>query len=346
MNPRFIMKTHTESLRPRNFSMLISTCTYSDQSALSEIVIKRLSEWLDKSVAKFTVLLSTEKNRGFGFLNDNMTWSWKGHVINLALIQSNKSGVDSILKEELTKVEKLCHLRFFLETEGALILKFAEILKNKGELAYSYLKDNIQNIFKEIIENYIDIVPDMRTRLKLKDFQSQMKKDKYDESTIAHKIKPHLQALCDLGILVTTKRNNEEIYVPEFLDGNSTFSTLITEIGNLENLEKAFSNYDYFSMLSKIYNLHPQDYSTEIHINLFSNIFSFAYDKMKNKVSGLADIEALINWCCIAMLSEHNILARKEDVGKLIDKFRNESPSKINLHVDGKGNIAYVVFNK
>jgi hypothetical protein len=347
------MKTHIGALRPGNYSILIAKCTSPDRSSSQERVIKKLyPEWIkEKSVAKFAVLLSTKKNRGFGFLLDNMIWSWKGHVINTVLHYLNKKENNDLKTfMELTKIEKICYLRYFLQTEGALILKFAERYSKTGKLSYSYLKNNVQEIFKEIIEEYLDIAPNFRVRNKIKDMQMQMKlqmkKNRYNENTLAHKIKPHIQALENLGILTIERQNNEELYHPLTFDNTSTFTIIWNTLKSIQNLENLFMNNDYFSLIAKIYHLSSTFYSYDVHKNLLKDTILYGYHIMNDKITGMADINALIDWCRIKMLSENNVLVSREDIEDFLNKVRKEQPSRIRYHVDGKGRISYLIFSE
>lgn len=345
MQPRFIIKTHIGALNPANYSLLIAKCTYPDASAYPEKVIKKLQDWIkEKSVAKFTVLLSTSKNRGFGFLRDNMIWSWKGHVINTVLHYANKKESNNIDRyNELTMIEMICYMRYFLETEGAIILKLAERFHKVGDLSYSYLKDSIQEIFKEIYEEYIDIAQDFSSRIKIQEAYKLMKtKEKYDESTLAHKIKPHMQALEKLGIVI----EEGNIYKPRKLGGAPLTSILFAKLINIGSMEKLFDDYEYYSLISEIYNLSITPYLYEAHNDLLKECFTYGYNIMKDKATGMADIEALIDWCCIKMLSEHRILLKKQDIENFLNKIKKERPSKIRYHVDGKGKIAYLIFSE
>ena len=363
MEPRFIMKTHTGALRPGNYSILISKCTYPDKGSYPETVAKKLEPFLrelhqeeedfrkkgKKSIAEYTVRLAGRKNRGFGFLLDNMIWSWKGHVINTVLSRLNKNTREDVgvfFPDELPNLERVTYLRYFLETEGALILKIAEKISEKGEISYSYLKENIQRIFQEIYESYIDASPDFRTRVRvremLKEMQKQMKSREkaYDKSTLSHKIKPHIQALKDLEILDIEERKDDEIYKSVAL------STLFKGLVDIQRMEIAFSNYGYFELIAKVLKLEPAEYDPDKHRELVEEAIFYGYSVMKDKVTGMADIDALIDWCCIKMLSEDNILIGKQDVERFFDEMRRQKPATIHYEVDRKGRIAYVILLK
>jgi len=354
VEPRLILKTHTESLRPGNYSVLIAKCTSPDRSAYPETVEKSLTQFFPSkkgkevsSIAKYTVLSATSKNRGFGFLLDNMIWSWKGYVINTVLhFLNKKENNDFPAFAELTNIEKICYLRFFLETEGAIILKLAERFCRTGELSYQYLKDDIQNIFKEIYQEYIDIAPDFRVRSRIKETFGGMKlKRPYDESTLAHKIKPHIQALADLGILSVEKTDVGYTFDPVSVGASSSFSIIHSRLKNIQNMEHMFCNHDYFPLIAELYGLVPIHYS-EKHSDLLRETISYGYSVMRNSVTLMADMDALIEWNCIKMLSKHNVIVERRHVEDFFARIRKEHPSNIKYHVDGKGRIAYLVFTE
>jgi hypothetical protein len=346
--PRFITKTHTDALRPLNYSLLVAKCTYGDQRSSPEVVSKRLQKWLDKSVSKFTVLLSTEKNRGFGFLSDKMIWSWKGYVVNTTLAFLDKTKCENIEDfQRLTNFERICYLRYFLETDGAIFLKFAVIYQKKGTLSYLHLKENIQGIFKEILSDYLDIATDLRARSRIRENQGQMKfKERYDNGTLPHKIKPHIQALEDLGILASRATGNDLMFDSTVIRERSTLLALLESLKDVKTMESRFANYEYFEIVADIYGLTPITYSSEAHRSLLVENISYGYQTMCNKTTGMADLEAIYDWACISMLARHNVLVSRNHLESFFKNVRKEFPGKITYHVDGKGRIAYLVLNQ
>jgi len=354
VEPRFIIKTHTEALRPGNYSVLIAKCTFPDESANPETVEKRLTQFFPStkgekvsSIARYTVLTATLKNRGFGFLLDNMIWSWKGHVINTVLCHLGKSDRNDLSTfNELTNIERICYLRFFLETEGAIFLKLAERFCSTGEMPYQYLKDNIQDIFREIYQEYIDIAPDFRTRSRIKEMFGEMKsKRPYNDSTLTHKIKPHIQALADLGILYINKTDREYKFSPVSVGSASSFSIIYSRLKSIQNMESIFLNNEYFPLIAELYSLMPTPYGENYRDVLLETV-SYGYRVMHNKITRMADIDALVEWCCIKMLADHNILVERRHIDDLFSSIRKEHPSSIQYHLDGKGRIAYMIFTE
>lgn len=348
--PRFIVKTHTGALRPGNYSILISKCTYPGRGSYIETVIKNLGRLLEdnpkSSIAKFTVLTAGRKNCGFGFVLDNMTWDWKGYVIYTILSYLNKVNNEDInVFFNLDKLEKIAYLRYFLETEGALILKIAIRINEMGEISYSYLKENIQKIFQEIYEDYLDVSSDLRTRVEIRKRLKELQKI-YDKGTLPHKIKPHIQTLKELGILSIEKKQNDEIYRSAIFNSSSAFSILFKRLADIQQMETVFSNYGYFRLIAEMLNLKPLEYNPDTHKELVKETIFYGYSIMRGRITGMADIDALVDWCCIKMLYKDNVLIKKDNVIKFFDDMQREDSSSIKYHVNGKGRIAYLIFPK
>ncbi len=369
MEPRFIIKTHTRSLRPGNFSILISKCTHPDKSLPSETVSKRLAEFLKilyeneketklvqkeftyRSVAANTLLVA--QKRYFGFLQDNMIWSWKGHVINSVLSYLGKDKISEDSVEcffDLNKLEKITYLRYFLDTDGALILEIAKRIDEMGQISYSGLAQDIKGIFDKLYGAYSDMSIDFREKIRIKqrwkEMHKQMKKEDYESSIKQHKVKPIIEALKDMGILVIKKNKDEEFYRPGECNGTSPVKSIARELQDFQTIEKVFDEYQYFYVIGKIFNLTPTCYNQKFHSSLLWEALLDGYLRMKDKVYGLADIDALVDWCCIKMLSVDNILVKRDNVLQFLDDMRRKDSSSIRYHVNGKGRIAYLILAK
>lgn len=351
---RFISKTHTGALRPGNFSVLINRCTYPDRTLARKTVVKRMITALgenSKSIAEFVSLLAGSNNRGFEFVRDNMTWSWKGHVINVVLTYAGKNDASNISNlYELTQIEKVTYVRYFLETEGALILKIAELIKGREGIDYITLSGKIQSLFRSICEDYIDLSYDPMARRKIKTILREMQRQiksrdgGYDPGTLPHKVIPHLEALIDLGLIDSSKRGDKTIYKSAISRDVLVLEKLVEYLKSAAEMEKVFEEYGYYRVISKMFNLKPLQFDNS-YDSLLRESINYCYGIVSDKLTGIADIDAIVDWCCIKMLSEDNILISKDDVLQYLSKQRNKKPSSIRYHMDGKGNIAYLVLD-
>lgn len=352
MEPRLIIKTHSEVSRPGIFSLLINKCSYVDKSSYPENVSKRLYELYEKNdqsfnklAAKFAVIMA----RRFEFLRENMTWDWRGHVINGILQYLNKTetkDINSFL--ELVKLEKIIYLKYYLEADGAVILQLAKQIKEYGEISKNDLSKTIHLLFREIYEEYIGLSNNFQKRIGLKERLKKIPKEKgYDQDTVHHKIKPHIYPLIDLGILSNPEiKNGDEIYRPVVYNKLSAIELLLQELNDFQEMEKRFNNYEYFQIIGKILNLKAADFTIESHSDIIRRTLKRGYLLLKENVTQMAYIDALVDWCCAKMLAEDNIVIGKQSVCDFIEQTWREKPQSIRYHVDYRGRKSYVIFSE
>lgn len=351
MEPRLIIKTHSEVSKPGLFSILISKCSYPDKSSYPETVSKRLYELYEKNgkhfnklAAKFAVIMAQR----FEFLRENMTWDWRGHVINGMIKYLNKTennDVNSFL--ELTKLEKVIYLKYYLEADGAVMLEFAKLIKEHKEISKNELSRTIHLLFREIYERYIELSNNFQKRIELKERLKKIPKEKgYDQDTVHHKLKPHIYPLIDLGILSNPEiKNGDEVYKSSVYNGLSAMELLLQELSDFQTMERKFDNYEYFQIISRILNLEHTNF-VESHSDMLRKTIITGYFLLKENVTQMAYIDALADWCCAKMLSEDKILLGKKSVCDFIEQTRKERPKNVRYHVNYKGRKSYVILSE
>jgi len=351
MEPRLIIKTHSEVSKPGLFSILISKCSYADKSSYPEVVSKRLYELygengqpFNKLAAKFVVIMAQR----FGFLRKNMIWDWRGHVIHGALQYLNKAENENInLFLELTKLEKIIYLKYYLETDGAVILQLAKRIKEYNEINRDGLSKSIHLLFREIYEGYIAMSSNFQKRIELKERLKKIPQKGYDQKTVQHKVRPHIYPLIYLGILSNPEiKNGNEIYKAAGYNKLSTIELLLQELNDFQIMEKRFDDYEYFSIISKVLNLKSINFSVELHSNILRKTIIKGYSLLKENVTRMAYIDALVDWCCAKMLSEDNILISNQSICNFIEQIWRERPQSVRYHVDYRGRKSYVILSE
>jgi hypothetical protein len=114
---------------------------------------------------------------------------------------------------------------------------------------------------------------------------------------------------------------------------------------NFSKLENIIQKDDYYCLIARVYNLPSKIFSISSHAHLLKESLKIGYSCMVDHITGLADINALIMWARIHLLSESNILTNRIDIENYFKEMRRINPSSINYHLDGKGDIAYLIIN-
>lgn len=348
MEPRLVIKTHAGVSKPGLFSILITRCSYPDKNSYPEIVSRRLYRLYERNdrnfnklAAKFVVIMA----KRFGFLNENMTWAWRGHVINSVIRYSNKAETEDIgTFLELTMLEKIVYLRYYLEADGSLMLQLASLIRDYGEISKNELSNTIHLLFREIYEGYIDLSRGFKERVELKERLKKIPKEKrYDQKTVIHKIKPHIYSLIDLGLLLKEEvENGDEIYQSVVYNRLSAMTLLLQELVDFRTMEKKFDNYEYFRIIDKILNLQAASFEAS-HSNILRKTIATAYSFLKADITRIADIDAIVDWCCAKMLVEDKIIVNAKLIRDFIEHTRKEKPRSVRYHVDYRGRRSYVI---
>jgi len=244
-------------------------------------------------------------------------------------------------------MERIAYIKYFLETEGALFLKLSQIFRERGHMTYTSLKAEIKKIFVDIVEGYIDIASDLRARMRIREtFRDVLRQKKgYDRNTLPHKVKPHIQALSDLGFLSIEVDDQEETYKPTVHGTVSPLCVLGERLESLSKMESVFSNDGYFPVIAAALDIDAAVYSAEPHEEMLRRTLAWGYDVMRAEVTGMADIDALVDWARIKLLSEENILAAREDILDYFSEMRRLNPAAVRYHMDGTGKTAYVILS-
>ena len=156
---------------PRIFSLLVDSCTYSDRALGPERVAACLSDAVGstgkafRAAAKFAVIMAKD----FGFLNSNMAWAPNGYVLHAVLTKCRKTErrTDSVLDLPYTAHERIAFLRYYFETDGAILWAIMKRVSECGALSLNDLSANLQDIIVDLYRQHLNLMghgPPTRTR--------------------------------------------------------------------------------------------------------------------------------------------------------------------------------------
>lgn len=356
MEPRLILKTHTECLRPALFSMVVVKYTHPSRVSSAGTVAKALKEDLAvrglsgqsaekrEAAAKFAVHIAQKHLK---LLRSNMTWDWRGQVLTAILRRAGKGEeTEASGFNQLSLAERVLFLKYFLEADGALICALAAEVARMGEATRDELIDRFTVILDRIFDSYEELATGFREKTRIKNRRReaarQTKGTSRQRSTLVHKVLPHLQALVDLGIVLAS--DDGSLFRPVAYAGTTSLEPLAEYADRLEDLERLLGDDNPYRLISSVYGLEPAGISAEIQWPDLREVISEAYCILRDAVTGLASIRSVADWCCVVLLSEHRKLVSPRDVRYAIDRWYEQDPSAVRFHVDFQGEKAYVIF--
>jgi hypothetical protein len=348
MEPRFLIKTHAQVSNPGIFSVLICKCTSADKGTYPETIARRLAELFQqerisfKAAAKFAVLMAEK----LGFLSDNMAWTWKGHVIHVALAKVGKteaSPTSDFLRVPFSELERALYLRYYLEGEGAIIFKIMEALRQYGSLTMGQIGARIQDMFQEIYQAYMSMLPGVRGRERLKLALERLHRERYKPGTVPHKVRPHVQPLIDLGILTAS---DEEAVEPVVVNGSLTSDIFVDEYSDLTGFERAIQQERYFTVISRLLGIQGVTYHVEVHRGFLRAALLEGYRKLRSSSTGMAHLNSLWDWVCLDLLVSQRVIIERDMARRQIEALFHEVRHGVRYHVDYRGMPTYVILEE
>ena len=347
MDVRLQLKTHYQISKPGIFSVILRKCTSPSQSTYPEVVAERLAKIhfstiaLNKESAKFAVVMA----QSFGFITRNMFWDWRGHVINILLDETKKEEPADFLK--LTYTEKIIYLKYYMEADGATIIEICKKLNSKGRISRSELLSSefIDQIFIDIWETYRQLIDNLSQKTQLRENIRKLRSKSYTYKTRIHKALAHIEPLVDFDLVARTEVKHEIIFSPKFTKNYSPMDRLTQELDSIETLEKRFSEYQHFKIISNIYNLNSIDYNPELHSELLYKEMLRTYLKARTEPSRMASIAIISDVISAKMLSGKRILIERPDIEKELNRLKSKNTRDVHFHVDMNGKKSFIVLS-
>ena len=355
MTIRLMRATHYQAGHPIYFGFLVHSCTSALQARSNEKVAKDVHKILNehgykcsREAAKFLVRMAQEMN----FLGPNNIWTWKAFVINYFEEMDKISDCyEKTVVSSLTK--KIIYLKYYLESDGALLIKFArKVLEENGLSKHMIRFTNqiVEPVFEETLCEYLSVETDFKKRVWLKKFLDMIREKGYQTKVHIHKAFAHLDPLVDLGILDYDAEKRQ--YQPKITDSRNITEVFIKKFPDILSLEKIFSNESagkadvgYYERAAEVYNIPYRKFSQEDITNISEEIEKI-YSKVRDTITGLAPIKSIKDIICTLGLVNHKVLCEWPNIDDVLKEFKKEKGAKLRFHVDRAGKVEYIVLSK
>jgi hypothetical protein len=341
---RFILNTHEQICHPIYLSLLVHDCSSYEEKSVSQLV-SCLEDKLEinQRACEFLIYWAQKME----ILEKNLHWATRGWVISRLPSLKTK-------KYFLTPEEKVAYLKYYLDSDGALIINFLKELLELGENGLSmadFLNDRgVERVFTKTAEEYMAEVFEISPRYELSKLLSAGEKG-YSSKVRTDKFLPHIQPLVDLGFIERRDTGNLIRYIPHITQENgfniNSSARFLDEFNSVLALDDIFSQTGNFyekaavSFGLKVERTTSNDFSTLQH-----EIIK-AYDEVKDEDFRLARLESIYDLVCIRLLfSPYYKLCEIAEVSKTIQNMNKIAEDKIRFHVDDMGATKYVTISK
>jgi hypothetical protein len=274
-----------------------------------------------------------------------MFWDWKGHALNIIVKETPRNKPADYL--ELTFIEKILYLKYYLEADGATILEICKRLMTKGIITRQELlsTDFIDRTFINIWETYRQLTTDLRQKVKLKENIQKLRTDPYTFKTRIHKALAHIEPLVDFDFLERKEEKNEILFIRKNGNVSPPLDRLVQELNNIQNMELRFNKFQHFEIISNIYSLKPIRYNSQIHSKLLRMEIITNYLKARTEPSRMASIALISDVVSAKLLGEKGILIEQPQIEKELERLKSEYLPDVHFHVDMRGKKAFIVIS-
>lgn len=376
MTVRLLRTTHFQTGHPTYLGFLIHSCTSPNQSRSTERVaadlhgvLQRLksespneeirtsakitqgldSQGFSREAAKFLVKMAQD----MGLLWPTNVWAWKGYVVNLVEEMDNigdRSKEDTIS----SPARRIVYMKYYLESDGALMIHFVRRILTKNGLSKHDLRFNeeekpVEHVFEDVISEYLKSEQDFRTKVRLQNFLGFVTGSGYKSKVRIHKAFPHLDTLKDLAII--NYDYAEHTYIPSTgVQGLS--ARFLSHFPDVSLLDKIFLGPEtrrsdfpgYYERAARLYDIPYRKYSSGDRGKISMEIKE-AYRKIRDGTTGLASVSSIKDIVCTLGLVKHGILCEWIDISQVLSELRKEEDSHVRFHVNRNGEVEYVVMS-
>jgi len=349
MRPRVLFRTHYQIDEPGYIGLILRSCSLPTKGTYPEAVaekfakvVRDLGQPINRAAGTYAVDLA----RGLGVLNEQCSWTEKGHLVNLL-----SQGKDRQLQEQLEfdDRERFVYFRLFLDADGAVLRFIGQKALEHGQLPYDECTWNtlVREMFLQIYSDYLLVTGDTLDRASLRKDIERLRASEYKGNTGPHKAFIHLQTLCRVGLLERADSAGMRRYrLPQSPDRDSlAIARLIREVPSVTALERTAKNRSWIELAARVFSLSSLRYAGVERgpkEDLASHQIADLYLQVMRTGIPLCPLSTLLEAVQIEMLVQSSILMTFEDLLEHLKGLQKRFPRGVRLHVDRQGRPAYL----
>lgn len=340
---RFVLNTHEQICHPGDLSVLVHECSSEEEKSITQLV-SCLNDALgiNQRACEFLVNLAQKME----IIEKNLHWATRGWVISRLPTNNN---------HQLTAPERVAYLKYYFDTDGALIVNFLKEFVKYGEIGFNmseFLTDGgVERVFVKTAEEYMEEVFEISPRYELSKLLSAGEKG-YSPKVRTDKFLPHIEPLVDLGFVDRKRIGNMINYIPHIITENESTinysSRLLDNFNSIVGLDDIFSqNGDFFKRAAVSFNLKVEPINLGEDYPLIKRETIKAYDEVKDQYFRMARLGSIYDLVCIRlMFAPYNKLCEQADAITTIQRMNKISEDKIRFHMDDMGTRKYVTMSE
>ena len=338
MRARVLYRTHYQVEEPAFMELLLKLCTSPVKAAYGDVVSQKLADEVTSRHKQFNVAAAAyalDLAHGLGILNENNTWTHKGHLLAL----NAKIGDRGIEGEfQLDAAERLTHFRLFLEADGASLRYIARIALAGKKIPEDHDWNRFaREMFNDIYGAYLAVTSDIADRLAIRKELDRLKAP-FAGKTGAHKSYIHLQAMFRMGLLQRTDHAPQREY--EVAEGaGEGLNALLRLIPTVSALEEIVEKGRWSAIAAEVFHVGR---GPEIAPRALLHVVAQIYRRISETGVPLCSLSTLVDAVQIDLMTSGSRLLSKDEIVVTLTGLQKERPKDVRFHVDRRGRLAFV----
>lgn len=343
MRPRILLRTHYEADEPRLIIATVTHCSSPTGSRSEDAVATALKRWArdnDYVISKPGAVYAVGNARHLGLLNKSNRWTASG--LALAFLERLVPPAVGPQSKNLTSVEERLYLKRYLLGAGALLIKFAKWLLERGTTTDDRIRDDstIEKLLVEVLNEYLSLAIEVRDRAAIRQEKERLSRADYTAGTKRHKRYPLLTTMSRLRLLHQSEKDEEPAVIRPDTDGRlAAMSRAIPSVEALERLIRA-------NKLQEILDVEMCEYTRrdlptgEEPLALLLRAYTFAID------SGMQACPLNFLDDVLSAVFPASPMAWVPSAEKILELAHREQPGEVRFHVDRRGQRAFVLISE
>ena len=338
MKARVLYRTHYQVEEPAYMELLVKRCTSPVQAAYADVVSKKLAHEVSSRGRRFNISAAgyaLDLAHGLGVLNENNTWTDKGHLLAL----NARIGDGDIERELLLDLtERLTHFRLFLEADGAALMHIARIALTRAQIPADHDWNSFsRTMFRDIYAAYLTATADIADRLALRRDLERFT-IAFAGKTGTHKSYIHLQTMFRMGLLQRSQTASQRVYelAESAAEGLEALLDLIPTVAALEEvIEKGL----WSKVAAAVFH---RGRGREVTRRELRHSIASVYRRVSETGVPLCSITTLIDAEQIQLMTSGFRLLSNAELLDVLNVLQKDRPEDVRFHVDRRGRLAFV----
>jgi hypothetical protein len=321
----------------------VTRCSSPTESRSEDTIASSLEKWARNNEYKISTpaaIYAVGNARQLGLLRGTNHWTAFG--LAFAFLGRFVPSLLGPRSRFLTSVEDRLYLKVYLIGAGALVIKFAKWLLQRGPVTNDQLRAEsvVERLMSEALDDYLTLATEIRDRTEIRHERERLSHTEYVASTKRHKRYPLLRTMQRLHLLKQNDDGEDGAVIESDAGGRlASLSRALPDVKTLERLircDKLQETLDIEMREFTRQDLPRREKPMEVLVHAYT--FAMECGMQACSLSFLNDV--------LGSVFPTSPSVRRPIAEQMLEPIHREQPGEIRFHVNRRGQRAFVLLSK